>query len=137
MSLAIAFTFEARVPVALVDSLSFQICEPRLDVWGWDEDRHSFIRPASFIARFDAGLFKLFYSASNTSPVGIDKHNQCPLNAVPPPSVVHKLLREALTDELLTRSTAFRADLDPLHPEVFACALQESPGERLVLPIFT
>ncbi len=137
MLLAVALAVETRVSVTLVDSLSVQICEPRLDVSGWDEDRDSFIPPASFATCFDAGILKLFYLLSSLSLVGIDDRNQCQLNLVLPSAVLRKLFRESLLDELLTRPTTFRADLDPLHPEAPARSLQESPREYLVLPVFT
>jgi hypothetical protein len=137
MLLAMALTVETRVSVVLVDTLSVQIREPRLDASGWDEDRDSFIPLASFATCSGAGILKLFYSVSNLSPVGIDDRNQCQLNLVLPSAVLHKLLRESLPDELLSRPTTFRADLDPLHSEASARSLQESPREYLVLPVFT
>lgn len=134
--LAVAFAFEAGITIVLVDSLSLQIRKPRLDIPGRDEDRHSFIRLTSFISRFDAGAFNLFYSGRNVSPVGINEYNQRLLDPVLSCSVVGKFLPEPFPHELLTRPTAFRADFDPLHPDVPACSFQEPSGKCLVLPIF-
>jgi len=135
MLLAIALTFEAAIPVVFVDSLSFQIREPRLDVSGWDEDRHSFIRLTSFIPRFNAAAFNLSYSGSNVSSVSIDKHNQCLPNLVLTRSVEGKFPYELLPHELLTRPTPFRTDHDPLYPVAPARSLKKSAGKRLMLPV--
>ena len=67
MLLAIAFTFEARICVVFVDSLSFEMREPRLNVAGWDEDRHSLTCLTSFIAHFGASVFDLSYSADDVT----------------------------------------------------------------------
>jgi len=137
VSLAVTFAFEVGICVILVDSLSFQICEPRLYVSGRDEDRHSFVRLTSFIFCFEAGTFNLFYSGGNVYPVGVDEHYQCLFNPVLPRSIVGKLLREAVPHELFTCPTASWTDLNPLDPKVSPHPRQESPGKNLMLPVFT
>ena len=102
MLLAIAFTFEARICVVFVDSLSFEMREPRLNVAGWDEDRHSLTCLTSFIAHFGASVFDLSYSVGNVLPVGIDEYNQRLFDPVLPRSVVGEFLPEPFAYELLT-----------------------------------
>ena len=136
MSLALAFTFETGVAVALVDSLSVQIREPRLDVPGRDEDRDAFIRLASPFSLAAATTLNLFHSGSNISPIGIDEYDQRLLDPVFSCPVVSKFLPEAFPHKLLTCPTAFGANLDPLHPDVLACSFQEPSCKCLMLAIF-
>lgn len=137
MSLAIAFTFETGIAVVLVDSLSFQIRQPGLNVSGWDEDRHPFIRLTSLGARFDAAVLNLFYPGSDVSPVGIDEYDQCLLDPVLSGAVVREFLLETFPYELLTCPAAFGTDFDPLHSDIFACSFQEPPSECLMLSVLT
>ncbi len=133
---AVAFTLESGIAIVFVDSLSRQVREPRLDIASRDKDRHAFIRLPSFLSRFEAGAFNLFYPSGNLSPVGIDKHNQRLLDPVLSCSVIGQFLPEPFPHELFARSTAFRADFDSLYPDVLARAFQEPSGKRLVLPVF-
>lgn len=137
MYLAIPLAFELGIRVGLVDGLPFEICQPRLNVSGWDEDRHPFIPLTPLAARFDAGAFNLLDSGGNVSPIGIYQHNQRLLNPVLSCPVIGKFLYEPLPHELLARPAAFRIDLDPLHPDVSAGARQDPTGKCLVLPVFT
>ena len=137
MFLTIAFTLQARIGFLslLIDGVSFQIREPRLDVSGWDEDRHAFISLTSFHARFEAGALNLYYSGSNVPTVGIDQHNQSLLNSVLSCSVIVKFLDVSEPDILLSRTSALGTDLNPLHSDALACSLEEPARKCLVLTI--
>lgn len=137
MSLAVAFAFEARIQVVLIDGLPVQIGQPRLDVSSGDEDRHALMRSTPFRARLDTGILNLLDSRSDLLPVRVDHDDQCLLDPVLPRPVVGKLLRESLPHELFPRPAASRADLDPLYPHIPARECQEPSGERLVLSILT
>ena len=137
MPLAISLAFETRILVVFVYSLPVQICEPRLDVSGWNENCHPLIPLTSLIARFGTGALNLIYAGGNVPLVGIDHHNQCLADPVLPCSVIGKFLRVLPPHELLRRTSALRADFDPRRSLAPACSRKKPARERLVLTILT
>ena len=100
MSLAVSLTFKTLITVALLDYLTVQIGEPRLDIPGGNKHGDPLTRPAPLLATFGGGILELSCTFRNRSPIGVDHHNQCLINSVLPRSIVGKLLRESLPHEL-------------------------------------